>query len=166
MNKAGGTQLYTVDGDLTMLYIFIGETDFFHLLGQLDTGIRTIFSNFIDNFYHIGLVDLILGSITILCMINALVSMIYLCKLNKKVKKIETIPVSKKIFQGINKKAKKETAASHHFRTQQQTEQFQQVDRKVKKARRHMSNTGVPLRGGYNYETVPLHLVPSIAEIV
>jgi len=92
--------------------------------------------------------------------------MIYLCKLNKKVKKIETIPVSKKIFQGINKKAKKETAASHHFRTQQQTEQLQQVDRKVKKARRQMSNTGVPLRGGYMYETVPLHLVPSIAEIV
>jgi len=107
MNKAGGKQLYTVDGDLNTLYIFIGETDFFHLLGELDTGIRTIFSNFIDYFYHIGLVDLILVSITILCMINALVSMIYLCKLNKKVKKIETIPVSKKIFQGITKKLKR-----------------------------------------------------------
>jgi hypothetical protein len=47
INKAGGTQLYTVDGDLTTLYIFIGETDFFHLLGQIDTGVRTIFSNFI-----------------------------------------------------------------------------------------------------------------------
>jgi len=166
INKAGGTQLYTVDGDLTTLYIFIGETDFFHLLGQLDTGIKTIFSNFMDNFYHIGLVDLILGSITILCLINALVSMVYLCKLNKKLKKIETMPVSKKIFQGTTKKGKKETAASHHFRTQQQANQMQQVDRKVKRARRQMSNTGVPLRGGYNYEQIPLHLVPSIAEVV
>jgi len=52
-------------------------------------------------------VDLILGSITILCLINALVSMVYLCKLNKKLKKIETMPVSKKIFKGPRKKVKK-----------------------------------------------------------
>ena len=77
INKEAGTQLYTVDGDLSTFYIFVGETIFFHLIGQLDTGVRTIFSNFIDNFFHIGLVDLILGSVTILCLINALVQMIY-----------------------------------------------------------------------------------------
>ena len=166
INKEAGTQIYTVDGDLTTFYIFVGETNFFHLLGQLDTGVRTIFSNFLDNFFHIGLVDLILGSVTILCLINALVQMIYLCKLNKKVKRMEKMPVSKKILQNVKSKSKKESAASKHFRTQKQQEQFETIEKKARRARKQMADNSIPLRGGYNYESIPLHLVPSISELV
>jgi hypothetical protein len=165
INKEAGTQLYTVDGDSTTFYIFVGETNFFHLIGQLDTGVRTIFSNFLDNFFHIGLVDLILGSVTILCLINALVQMIYLCRLNKKVKRIEKMPVSKKL-QNVKGKSKKESAASHHFRTQKQKEQLEHMDKKVRRARKQMADNSIPLRGGYAYEHIPLHLVPSISELV
>jgi len=166
VNKEAGTKLYTVDGDHTTFYIFIGETDYFHLIGQLDTGVRNIFSNFLDNFFHVGLVDLILGSIRILCLINALVSMIYLCKFNRKLTKIEKMPVSKKILKNIKGKSKKESAASQHFRTQKQKEQLENMEKKARRARKQMAETSIPLRGGYMYETVPLHLVPSISEMV
>ena len=76
------------------------------------------------------------------------------------------MPVSKKILQNMKGKSKKESAASHHFRTQKHKEQLDNMDKKVKRARKQMSDNSIPLRGGYMYETVPLHLVPSISELV
>jgi len=52
------------------------------------------------------------------------------------------------------------------FRTQKQKEQLEHMDKKVRRARKQMADNSIPLRGGYMYETVPLHLVPSISELV
>jgi hypothetical protein len=76
------------------------------------------------------------------------------------------MPVSKKILQNIKGKSKKESAASKHFRTQKQQEQLETIEKKARRARKQMAENSIPLRGGYMYETVPLHLVPSISEMV
>jgi len=87
----------SVDSDPTIFYIFVGGNDFFHLIGQIDTGVKTIFSYFIANFFHVGLVDLILGAITILCFINAIVSMVYIyLQAKQKYGKVEKYTSNKK----------------------------------------------------------------------
>ena len=74
-----------------------------------------------------GLVDLILGAITILCFINAIVSMVYIyLQAKQKYGKVEKYTSNKKMISAKGK-VQKESASSQHLRTQKHMEQLAKI---------------------------------------